>query len=74
MVQRFHPQKFIQWLTLTDGSRITITSISPVRPHIKLQVDSLTHPSWNPQNLNQRRLVNSEQLEKFKSRYADYES
>ena len=74
MVQKIHPQKFIQWLTLTDGSKIATTSISPVRPHIKLQVDSLSHPSWNPQNLTQRRLVSSEQLEKFKSRYSEFEN
>lgn len=63
-------QKFVQHLVLTDGSRIAVTSVSPLRPVVKLAIDSLTHPSWNPDSLNKRKLQASDQLDKFRSRYA----
>ena len=64
-------QKFLQYLVLTDGSRIVVPSVSPLRPVVKLPIDSLTHPSWNPDSLNKRKLQASDQLDKFRSRYSE---
>lgn len=65
-------QLFPQTVTLTDGSKTVVTSISPLQPHIRLSTDSLNHPLWNPKLRLRRTLQASGQLEKFKTRFQDF--
>lgn len=68
-----HPQKFRQYIQLSDGSVTFVTSISPQRPLIKLTTDSLNHPSWNPEIRYKLLLEDNGQVSKFKNKYGNLE-
>lgn len=64
-----HPRLFPQHIQLTDGSTVRIVSVSDKRPFLKMGVDALSHPSWNPV-LQSRMLVSEHgQVAKFKERF-----
>jgi ribosomal protein L31 len=71
-MQKFaHPRRFSQIVKLTDGSTTKMSSFSPSKPYLALNVDSLSHPSWNPALLNSLRLSEHGQVARFKGRYQD---
>lgn len=65
-----HPQLFRQTIQLTDGSTVKIASVSSQRPFIKLGIDSLSHPTWNPALRNKLLLSENAEVAKFKDRYS----
>lgn len=69
-----HPQLFKQTIQLTDGSTVTITSVSDSRSFIKLGVDSLNHPSWNPLLRSKMLLSESGEVSRFKERFGEVEN
>ena len=68
-----HPHHFRQHLRLTDGSLTAIPSISPMRPLLTLNIDSRSHPSWNPRLRNQI-LLDEEggEVARFRSKFASF--
>lgn len=68
-----HPHHFRQHLRLTDGSLTAIPSISPMRPLLTLNIDSRSHPSWNPRLRNQI-LLDEEggEVARFRSKFATF--
>lgn len=68
-----HPQKFRQYIQLSDGSVTFVTSISPQKPLIKLTADSLSHPSWNPEIRYKLLSEDNGQITKFKDKFGNLE-
>lgn len=66
-----HPRLFRQLVQLTDGSTVRVVSLSGQRPFVKVGVDALSHPSWNPQLLHRMRLSEHGEVAKFRERFAD---
>lgn len=66
-----HPQLFRQTVQLTDGSTVRLVTISSQKPFVKLGIDSLSHPTWNPQLRNKLLLSEDAQVTKFKDRFAN---
>ena len=78
-IQTFvHPQKFIRLLKLTDGSTIRVTSLAP--PPLQqvnsapftvslLNLDSVNHPSWNPELRDRLLLDDRGQVAKFRAKF-----
>ncbi|PJF18029.1 hypothetical protein PSACC_02180 [Paramicrosporidium saccamoebae] len=66
-----HPQLFRQVVQLTDGSTVRIVSLTKNRPFVKAGVDSLTHPSWNPQLRSRMMLSEHGEVAKFKERFEE---
>lgn len=65
-----HPQTFRQTVQLTDGSTIRVVATSNVRPFVKVGVDSLSHPSWNPRLRNKMQLSEHGEVAKFKEKFS----
>lgn len=64
-----HPRLFHQYIQLTDGSAVRIVGVSNKRPFLKLGVDALSHPSWNPVLKNRMLVSEHEEVTKFKERF-----
>lgn len=65
-----HPQLFHQTVQLTDGSTIRVVATSNARPFVKVGVDSLSHPSWNPRLRNRMQLSEHGEVARFKERFS----
>lgn len=65
-----HPQLFRQTVQLTDGSTVRVASVSKGRVFLKVGLDSLCHPSWNPQLRSRMHLSEHGEVSKFKERFA----
>lgn len=66
-----HPHHFRQILEMTDGSCIETTCMSSKRQFVKLALDSLNHPSWNP-SLSDKSLIDEQgKISKFEKRFGD---
>jgi ribosomal protein L31 len=63
------PHRFKQYIQLTDGSVTCISSLSPQRPFIKLNIDSLTHPSWNVKLRDKMLLDDQGEVARFRKRF-----
>lgn len=64
-----HPRLFNQYIQLTDGSAVRIVSVSDKRPFLKVGVDALSHPSWNPVLKNRMLVSEHGEVTKFKERF-----
>ncbi len=63
-----HPTAVLQRIHLTDGSTVTVTSVTG-RPPLRLTVDAASHPSWNAHLLSRMMLGESGQVARFNDRY-----
>ena len=66
-----HSQLFRQTIQLTDGSTARIISVSSKRPWLKLGIDSLSHPSWNPTLRDKMMLSEDGEVGKFKNKFGN---
>lgn len=64
-----HPRLFWQIIQLTDGSTTRIASVTNSRPFVKVGVDALSHPSWNPRLRSQMLLNEHGEVAKFRERF-----
>lgn len=64
---------FKQYIQLTDGSLSFVSSLSPQRPFVKLNIDSLSHPSWNLKLRDKLLLDDHGEVARFKKRFAGFE-
>ncbi len=69
-----NPHQFKQYLQLTDGSITYVSSLSPSRPFVKLNIDSLSHPSWNPMLRDKLLLDDHGEVAKFRKRFGSDQS
>jgi ribosomal protein L31 len=69
-----NPRLFKQFLQLTDGSTIFVSSLSPNRPFIKLNMDASSHPSWNPKLRDTLLLSDHGEVAKFRNRFGSDDS
>lgn len=69
-----HPQNFKQYIQLTDGSISYISCLSPSRPFIKLNIDSLSHPSWNSKLRDKLLLDDHGEVARFRKRFGSGEN
>lgn len=69
-----NPRIFKQSLQLTDGSTIFISSLSPNRPFVRLNMDASSHPSWNPKLRDTLLLSDHGEVAKFRNRFGSDES
>lgn len=70
MKSSLNPLLALRRIELTDGSTFIVSSTSSLKPKIKLSVDSLIHPSFNPHMRNKLLLGESLEVTKFKERYS----
>lgn len=68
-----HPREFKQYIQLTDGALSCITTLSPSRPFMRLNIDSLSHPSWNPKLRDQLLMADHGEVAKFRKRFGTSE-
>lgn len=69
-----HPMLFPQQIILSDGSVCEMYSLSDKKPIVKSLIDSLNHPTWNPQlTENQSLYYKQGEVIKFRDRYGDFE-
>ncbi len=67
-----HPQHFLQRVTLSDGSKTTLYSLSNKKPYIHLNLDSLNHPSWIAKLRTNRQLLDEHgSVARFSRRYGE---
>lgn len=72
-----HPQKYIRWLKLTDGSMIRVSTLSPPPNSTSnvdytvtlMNLDSANHPSWNPELRDRLLLDDRGQVAKFRAKF-----
>lgn len=70
MKSSLNPLLALRSVELTDGSTFLISSTTSLKPKIKLSVDSMVHPSFNPHMRNKLLLGESLEVTKFKERYS----
>lgn len=69
-----HPQRFNRILKLTDGSLIRVSSIVPPPANAQasftqLNLDSVNHPSWNPELRDRILLDDRGEVAKFMAKF-----
>lgn len=70
MKSSLNPLLALRTVELTDGSTFLVSSTTSLKPKIKLSVDSMVHPSFNPHMRNKLLLGESLEVTKFKERYS----
>lgn len=74
-----HPQRFNRVLKLTDGSLIRVATIVPPPANVQasftqLNLDSLNHPSWNPELRDRILLDDRGEVAKFMAKFESGDS
>jgi ribosomal protein L31 len=67
-----HPTQFRQRIFLSNGSSIETLCISPSKVQVALSLDSLNHPSWNPQASNSQLIDEQGKIAKFTKKFNEF--